>query len=217
MPSHLTPVPHLNGAQTSLPTRPVTPTGPVQLAEFEHWVELVRAGADLDAVIEKGGRSRPTVTKYLRQMLPLEERGCPDPLLPERLRNLVTQGAHDWKRAMLLTPPAAPIQRIERKGVPGLTNADLVTLVLALADRSGSRDRDLFEEIRAEVRQRCLGDDVHAARCRELARGGLDLEQAARSASVWVADHLALEVGYGHSGPYGRDPWPVPYDEYDVR
>lgn len=217
MTAHLRPVPNApelpaspverpDAAARPSPT-PTRPSGAMKREEFERMADLVATGADLDAVVADTGRSRGTVVKYLRQMLPLEERACPDQLLDERLHEHFTSGNYDWRAAMRLTPPPPVIEKVERMGVPGLSDHHLVTIALVLADRTGPGERALHGLLVPELRTRHLGYVLREARTRELCRAGLAREQAERAASIWVTDHYDLMGDYGHT----RDPWRSPH------
>lgn len=176
-----------------LPTH--RPAGPVTTEEIELIARLASEARDLDHIVEETGRSRQTVVKYLRLMLPLAERGCPDPLVAERVGAQFAAGEFDWKATMALTPPPPPVTRIERNGLAGLANEELVTIALLVADRAGPRYREFIPGLCVEIRSRHLAHELHEARRRELIRAGLDPDQADRAASIWLEDHFDLHAG----------------------
>lgn len=211
MTSHLHPVP----SDPALPFERPRPGGAVTHDELTRFAELAGQGESPEAIAEQTGRARTTVTKYLRLMLPLDERGCPDALLGERLSGHLSTGDYDWRTAMTHTPPPPPIKRIERAGIPGLSDPQLITLALALADQPGRRFQMACDELLPELHQRHLGQEVLRARKQELVRSGLSHEQAGRAAALWCDDHFDLHVSdewFDWRPPYSEPRW---YDRED--
>jgi len=180
----------------------------------EHLCELVAltaAGHDFNQLTVEAGRSRQAVLTKLRRMLPVDERGCPEPLLLPRLRELLGQG-HDWRHTMLKDNPPRPVHQppaVHRAGVAGLADDDLVEVADAII-RTNLRQADLVERVRQEVVDRRLGDRLVARRVRDLVRSTPTYhheEEFRMAAEQWVSNGLD-----GPVGPVGPHAWRA-YDE----
>ena len=172
--------------------------------------DLVAAGHDLDQVSVEAGRSRQAVVVKLRRMLPVDERGCPEPLMLPRLRELLAEG-HDWRRAMLKDTPPRPVHRppaVHHAGIPGLADDDLVEVADALV-RTQARDDDLLERVRQQLVDRNLGERLVQRRVRELVRATPTFhheEEFRMAAEQWVSNGLGGPVGPCAWGSY-PEPW----------
>jgi hypothetical protein len=202
-------------------TPPARPDRPARWGQqwtedcFAELVQLVAAGLTLQDVADAAGRTPSTVLSRLRRMLPVDERGCPEPLVVPRLRELLEDEDHDWRRAMLKDTPKPPVVRppaVHREGIPGLEDDDLVEIADALV-RTQARDAGLLERVRQQLLERRLGNRLVVRRVRELVRATPTFhheEEFDMAAEQWVTNGLGgpVGLGFGHAVWRDRDePW----------
>lgn len=192
-----------------LPDRPSRSGQPWTEECLAELVTLLLEGHDVRAIALRAGRTHSTVLTRLRRMLPPDERGCPEPLVLPRLRELLATADYDWRRTMLKDAPPRPVHRppaVHHAGVAGLVDDDLVEVADALI-RTNVREADLLERVRQEVVERRLGDRLVSRRVRDLVRSTPTYhheEEFRMAAEQWVTNGL--------DGPIGPRAWRA-YDE----
>jgi hypothetical protein len=176
--------------------------------DHEQMLALVRDGCEADDIADSLGRTPPAVTARMRAVLPVEQRACPPDRVLPALRALVRDDpAYPWAEIVLQSPPSPPVvqQVIQREGVAGLEDDDLVTIAWALVACEGADD-EVVQGVCREVRARSLARRVTDRFARSLMRRTPPVmsDEAHEAAVRWFEEAAGLAEVSGLTSAYAR-------------
>ncbi|MEL4504428.1 hypothetical protein AAEX63_06575 [Luteococcus sp. H138] len=166
---------------------------------------MLREGASTGEIAVALGRTIKSIEQRARKLLPPGQRHCPLDRVMPTLATVCAEPDYDWRTTISLDDPPAPINRIERVGIEGLTDEQLVECAHAVAVclPHGA----IFELLKDETNKRRLVHEVvrrHAVH-RHLGEQA-EPEQAQDISSAW-AQAVGFETSFNRYHPVYRGDW----------
>jgi transposase-like protein len=134
--------------------------------DFAAIMQQCRAGAAIEQIARRIGRTPTTLATQIRRLLPLQERHLSAELALPRLRQLDADGDYDWLAALAQRERSAwelqaeAQQQRQEAGFGALDDDELLSIAVALALTPDPHPPGLRRRCAQELAGRGLGDDV---------------------------------------------------------
>ncbi|SDS53479.1 hypothetical protein [Agrococcus carbonis] len=129
-------------------------------------MQQCRAGAAIEQIARRIGRTPTTTSTQIRRLLPLHERHLSAELALPRLRQLDGDGDYDWLAALAQREQSAwelqakAQQQRQEAGIGALDDDELLSIAVALALTPDAHSPGLRGRCVQELAARGLGDEV---------------------------------------------------------
>lgn len=123
-------------------------------------LSMLREGASTPEIAVALCRTVKSVEQRARKLLPPGQRHCPLDRVMPTLATACADPDYDWRTTISQDDPPAPINKIVRSGIEGLTDDQLVECAHAVA--VCGPQAGIFDQLKKEVNERGLGQRICA-------------------------------------------------------